>query len=165
MRDEGERDERIMALVAAALDQSPEAREGYLRSACGDDTDLFAEVEERVLWEQRMGGFLCQSVIEAFEILDRPFEPGERVADRFRIISEVGRGGMASFTRRSTRSSTGWLPSSALSAATDTSFRPRRGLRAKSATSTCAKFTICTARLPISAKSNSSPWSSSRERL
>ncbi|HEY1336894.1 MAG TPA: serine/threonine-protein kinase, partial [Bryobacteraceae bacterium] len=94
MRDQGERDELVMGLVSEALELSPETRESYLRSACGYDRELYAEVEERVLWEERMEGFLTQSLIETLELLDRPFEPGELVAGRFRVLKEVGRGGM-----------------------------------------------------------------------
>src|SRR6516164_1029741 len=94
MQDESERDELVMELVSAALEQSAEIRESYLRSACAGDADLFAEVSERVEWEQRMGGFLGQTVVEVLDLLDRPFEPGELVAGRFRVLKEVGRGGM-----------------------------------------------------------------------
>ena len=94
MQGEGERDELVMELVSATLEQSPETRESYLRSACAGDVDLFAEVSERVEWEQRMGGFLGQTVVEVLDLLDRPFEPGELVAGRFRVLKEVGRGGM-----------------------------------------------------------------------
>ena len=94
MQDESERDELVMELVLAALEQSAEIRESYLRSACAGDVDLFAEVSERVEWEQRMGGFLGQTVVEVLDLLDRPFEPGELVAGRFRVLKEVGRGGM-----------------------------------------------------------------------
>jgi len=83
-----------MGLVSGVLEQSPETRESYLRSACGHDSELYAEVEERVLWEERMEGFLTRSLIETLELLDRPFEPGELVAGRFRVLKEAGRGGM-----------------------------------------------------------------------
>jgi tetratricopeptide (TPR) repeat protein/tRNA A-37 threonylcarbamoyl transferase component Bud32 len=94
MRDESQRDERVMELVTAALERTPETRRSYLRSACADDTELYLEVEELLGWEERMDGFLTQPAIAAFEMLDRPFEPGELVAGRFRILLEVGRGGM-----------------------------------------------------------------------
>jgi serine/threonine protein kinase/tetratricopeptide (TPR) repeat protein len=94
MRDESERDELVMTLVEAALEQSPENGESYLRAACGGEADLYAEVTERVEWERRMSGFLTRSLISTFQLLDRPFEPGELVADRFRILNEAGRGGM-----------------------------------------------------------------------
>lgn len=94
MQTENERDERVMTLVEAALARVPEDREAYLRAACGGDAEVYAEVTERLEWEQRMSGFLSQSLITSFEFLDRPFEPGETVAGRFRIIGEAGRGGM-----------------------------------------------------------------------
>jgi serine/threonine-protein kinase len=83
-----------MTLVEAALEQSPENSESYLRAACGGEPDLYAEVTERVEWERRMSGFLNRSLISTLQFLDRPFEPGELVADRFRILNEAGRGGM-----------------------------------------------------------------------
>ena len=94
MQSESERNELVMELVSVGLEQSPETREIYLRSACAGDAGLFAEVEERLEWEQRMGDFLCQPVVEVLDLLDRPFEPGELVAGRFRVINEAGRGGM-----------------------------------------------------------------------
>jgi serine/threonine protein kinase/tetratricopeptide (TPR) repeat protein len=92
--EESQRDELLMELVDAALEQPSEGRASYLRSACGDDAVLRAEVEERVQWEQRMGGFLRDAVINAVEFLDGSFECGEYVAGRYRILREVGRGGM-----------------------------------------------------------------------
>jgi serine/threonine-protein kinase len=94
MRAESERDERLMTLVLAALEQPSEMRASYLRSACGNDLDLYTEVSDRVSWEEKMTGFLCNPVIEVFELLDRQFESGQLIADRFRVLSEVGRGGM-----------------------------------------------------------------------
>jgi hypothetical protein len=71
-----------MELVSAALEQATEIRESYLRSACAGDVDLFAEVSERVEWEQRMGGFLGQTVVEVLGI-DRPPMPGGGSAGSF----------------------------------------------------------------------------------
>src|SRR5581483_8346911 len=94
MQTENERDERVMTLVEAALGRSPEDRDSYLRAACGAEPDVYEEVTERLEWEPPMGGFLRRSLITEFEFLDRPFEPEETVAGRFRIIAEAGRGGM-----------------------------------------------------------------------
>ena len=41
-----------------------------------------------------MGGFLGLTVVDVVDLLDRPFEPSELVAGRFRVLKEVGRGGM-----------------------------------------------------------------------
>ena len=94
MRDESERDERVMALVEAALDQPSDTRSEFVHSACGADAELCSEVLERVWFEDRMGNFLRGSVLDALELAERPFETGELVAGRFRILNEVGRGGM-----------------------------------------------------------------------
>jgi hypothetical protein len=87
MQDQGEHDEIVMQLVLATLEQTPEIREIYLRSACGDDSDLHAEVVERVLWEERMEGFLTQSVIESLKLLELPFESRD-VSRRIRCECE-----------------------------------------------------------------------------
>ena len=83
MRDQGERDELVMELVSMVLEQAPETRASYLRSACSYDSDLYSEVGERVLWEERMEGFLTQSVMQTLELLDRP----PRDANRLRASS------------------------------------------------------------------------------
>jgi tetratricopeptide (TPR) repeat protein/TolB-like protein len=93
VRDENERLELVMNMVDAAVDLSSEARVSYLNSACGD-SDIRAEVESRLQWERHMRGFLRDAVVTSSKFLDGPFEPGERVAGRFHIIREVGRGGM-----------------------------------------------------------------------
>jgi hypothetical protein len=77
MQDQGERDELVMELVLSTLEQTLENREIYLRSACGHDSELHAEVAEQVLWEERMAGFMTQSVIETMKLLERPFESGD----------------------------------------------------------------------------------------
>ena len=55
MSEETERDELVMRLVDAALEQPAGSRASYLRRACGGDDGLRVEVEERVEWEERMG--------------------------------------------------------------------------------------------------------------
>lgn len=92
MHDPGEHDdELVMSLVEAAMARPPLERDAFLRSTC-TRPDLYAEVRERVEWEERMGAFLCDPVIapESAGV----FAPGELVANRFRIVRELGRGGM-----------------------------------------------------------------------
>ena len=82
-----------MTLLDGALNLPEEARSSFLDTTCADP-EIRAEVEQRIQWEQRMGAFLCDPVIHYVGPLDRGFEPGELLAGRFRIVREVGRGGM-----------------------------------------------------------------------
>jgi serine/threonine protein kinase/Flp pilus assembly protein TadD len=86
-------DELVMSLVESALERSPEELEPYLQSVCGGNPDLYQDVRKRVEWEQRMGHFLRDPLIPS-EIMNPRLEPGTRLADRFRIVRELGSGGM-----------------------------------------------------------------------
>lgn len=91
-----DRDERLMRLAEDALRTPVAERDSFLRAACHQDTDLYAEVSEIVEWEERMGGFMRDPLLKFIDLegLDRPFTPPQLVADRFEIIREVGDGGM-----------------------------------------------------------------------
>ncbi|HET9167681.1 MAG TPA: protein kinase [Candidatus Angelobacter sp.] len=93
MRD---REERLMDLARETLQIPPGQRESYLLAACHQDKDLYSEVSEIVEWEERMGDFMRDPLVGLIDLeaLDRPFKPGQLVADRFEIIREVGDGGM-----------------------------------------------------------------------
>jgi eukaryotic-like serine/threonine-protein kinase len=82
-----------MTLVEEALRRPEDEREAYLRSACGSDLKLFDEAWGHVQWEKRMQGFL----LDPFQppAADRhPFQPGQTLIKRFRLIREVAQGGM-----------------------------------------------------------------------
>lgn len=86
--------ERVMVILQEALQQQPEDREGYVRSACDGDQNLYREVADRLQWEERMGSFLLEPLVD-FAGLVRPFEPGGTIGDgRFEILREIGEGGM-----------------------------------------------------------------------
>ena len=70
----------------------PEDRKHYLRSVC-PSASIFEDVWIRVEWEQRMGSFLLEPLFTLGDS-DPAFQPGAILSNRFRIISEVGRGGM-----------------------------------------------------------------------
>src|SRR5689334_1777172 len=91
-----DREEQLMSLVRETLRTPPGQRETYLRAACDQDKDLYSEVSEIVEWEERMGDFMRDPLVGLIDLeaLDRPFKPGQVVADRFEIIREVGDGGM-----------------------------------------------------------------------
>jgi Flp pilus assembly protein TadD len=86
-------DELVMNLVEMVLARSPEEREAFLQNTCPQDTELFSEVWHYVQWEQRMGAFLLDPLYPAAPP-EQPFEPGELLEERFRIVREVARGGM-----------------------------------------------------------------------
>jgi serine/threonine protein kinase len=85
-------DDLVMNLVELALSQPPDTREDYLRSACAGDTELFSQVWDYVQWHHRMRDFMLEPLYPPLR--EHQFEPGELLADRFRIVREVGQGGM-----------------------------------------------------------------------
>jgi serine/threonine protein kinase/Tfp pilus assembly protein PilF len=92
--------QRIEALFQAALEYQPEERIAYLKAACADDANLRAEVEALILAHDKASHFIEKP---AFKAID--FEPtaenqteannhaGRRIG-AYRIIREIGRGGM-----------------------------------------------------------------------
>ena len=86
-------DELVMSLVDLALSHPPDQRETYLRNACGDDLELFEKTWTYVRWEERMNGFLLDPLFSAASY-EHPFEPGELLDGRFRIVREIAQGGM-----------------------------------------------------------------------
>jgi serine/threonine protein kinase/tetratricopeptide (TPR) repeat protein len=88
-------DELVMTLVELALQRSEPDREPYLKSACADDTELFAEVWHYVQSEHRMNGFLLDPLVRPLEVeAEYSFRTGELLEGRFRIVREVAQGGM-----------------------------------------------------------------------
>jgi Flp pilus assembly protein TadD len=85
-------DDLVMSLVELALSQPPDSRENYVRTACADDTELFTQVWDYVRWNHRMQDFLLEPLFPPLP--QHRFEPGDLLADRFRIVREVAQGGM-----------------------------------------------------------------------
>ena len=86
-------DELVMNLVEMALSKPAPDRRSYVSSACGQDTELEDVVWRYVESEQSMNGFLLSPLCPPLQIED-PFEPGELLDGRFRIVRELARGGM-----------------------------------------------------------------------
>jgi tetratricopeptide (TPR) repeat protein len=82
-----------MSLVEMALASPSHSREQYLKEACGGDIALLELVQGYVDWERRMDGFLSEPLYPR-RFLEHPFEAGELLHERFRIIREIARGGM-----------------------------------------------------------------------
>ena len=93
MQSKTQDDDLVMNLVELALARPASERTVYLQSACAGDTELLTRVWHYVEWEERMNGFLLDPLYPPAEI-EHPFEPGELLCDRFRIVREVAQGGM-----------------------------------------------------------------------
>jgi serine/threonine protein kinase/Flp pilus assembly protein TadD len=87
-------DDLVMSLVELALARPPEERHGFIVTACGDDSELSAQVRKYVSWEERMNRFLLDPLFPPIEFEHR-LEPGELLSRRFRISKQLGEGGMA----------------------------------------------------------------------
>ena len=90
-------DDLVMSLVEMAMARPASERQPFMESVCEGDAALLASVRKYVEWEERMQGFMRSPLIPSplqSESDERPFEPGNLVLSRFRIIREVARGGM-----------------------------------------------------------------------
>lgn len=106
---EAERWRRIDALFAEALEREVSERRHFLRDACGDDTELFRQVEELLRLEADAGATLGESVDGYAQALvaqidwaapDDGLPPGSIVGS-YQIDSVIGQGGMGKVYRAS----------------------------------------------------------------
>ena len=93
MGNKAQDDDLVMNLVELALGQPEQERRAYLQRACAGETELFEQAWEYVQWESRMQGFLLEPLYSP-PLNEHPFEPGELLDGRFRIIREIAQGGM-----------------------------------------------------------------------
>ena len=135
-------DDLVMSLVELALSQPPDTQEAYLRTACGGDPELFSQVWDYVRWNHRMQDFLLEPLFPALP--QHQFEPGDLLADRFRIVREVAQGGMGIVYEARTKSWAAASLSSAPRADSASVCRPKCATRAKSAIRTYARFSRST---------------------
>mgnify|MGYP000995254147 CR=1 FL=1 len=100
--------ERAKDVFLSALERPARERPAYIATACGDDTDLRAEVESLLVFH---GDTSVEAAISALEAPtpttgdhpaspeDEPFKPGALFAGRYRMITRLGRGGMSDVWR------------------------------------------------------------------
>jgi hypothetical protein len=99
-----ERWKQLDNLLHAALERSPEERDEFLRQVCAGDEPLEREARSLLKLEQETGSFLESPAIElaarttvrqsGHDGLDRPHSPRGRTVSHYRILEELGRGGM-----------------------------------------------------------------------
>ena len=106
-------DEVLMSLVEQALAQPVDQRRAYLERACAGNSELFEQAWKYVRWDERMQGFLIEPLFrppnpdthqslgtllmtpaQSTSGAEQPFESGQRLDNRFRIVRELARGGM-----------------------------------------------------------------------
>ncbi len=105
---ESDRSDRIRDLFDAVVDLAPEERAARLAEACGDDEDLRREVESLLEAEDGRGSGVRRALegLQPSEEANResaaPSGPGEipaelqvALAERYTVVREIGRGGMA----------------------------------------------------------------------
>ncbi len=86
----------VRAIFCKAIDQkSPEETAKYLDAACGDDTDLRAQVESLLNSHREAGGFLGGPPPKEGATIDEPIteKPGTEIGP-YKLLQEIGEGGM-----------------------------------------------------------------------
>ncbi len=96
--------QRLSALLDEAFELSPEARPKFLDAACGGDVELRRQVEELLTADAAAGEFLSVPAAERAAPLfaetdagttDAPTNARGRVIGAYRLLGELGEGGMA----------------------------------------------------------------------
>src|SRR5579862_2884009 len=89
--------ENVKALFESALEKNPTERGSFLEGATQDPA-VRGEVERLLAHHVESGGFLSQPAVAAAAALvpqpQTPLSSGDFIADRFRIIRFLARGGM-----------------------------------------------------------------------
>src|SRR5580704_11143288 len=86
--------EQAKEILAQAFEQSAEERGAFVRNACGDDTELLAEVES-LLENYDAADSLLEHSPAANVLAFHPVAMTGKRIGAYRILREIGRGGMA----------------------------------------------------------------------
>jgi serine/threonine protein kinase len=94
---EQDRWQQVKEIFAAALDCPAAERLAYLHHTCAHDPELYAEVDSLLQAHEKSSGFIEQPAIERIGLARADFMidwRGRRLGS-YRIVSEIGRGGMS----------------------------------------------------------------------
>ena len=86
--------QQITEMFDSALEVPNAGRSSFLNKACPDDADLRSEVNRLLQAHDNAGDFLNQPIISTGSLSE-----GELVANRYRILKLIGRGGMGEVYR------------------------------------------------------------------
>jgi len=87
--------QRLEDLFHAALEMPVAERDAFLISACGDDKQLRADVEKLLHADEQASAFV-DSAAAGVESVAAAVLPEGRHVGAYRIVRELGRGGMGS---------------------------------------------------------------------
>jgi serine/threonine protein kinase/Tol biopolymer transport system component/tetratricopeptide (TPR) repeat protein len=85
---------QVIDIFSAALEVDAAARDSFLASRCGDDQELRKNVEALLSSHDRAGDFIEQPVLASGQLEDVLRENEGRRIGAYKIVSELGRGGM-----------------------------------------------------------------------
>ena len=99
-----ERWQQVEQLFQSVLELPAAERAAYLAKACGDDAELRHEVEALLVFQTGMSGVIQGAVHQAAGLLadesqKARFTPGMTINKRYRIIGQLGKGGMGEVYR------------------------------------------------------------------
>src|SRR5215469_13483752 len=87
--------ERTKQILEDALRLPSERRQAYLDSVCGGDKDLRVEVESLISSDRHAGSqFLASPATEVLQFPASDDQPPSGIIGHYRLITEIGRGGM-----------------------------------------------------------------------